>query len=244
MAKSGKKEKPNVDKIVKKVNKEFEKTSAQVEALIDDAFKQFDSLQTQVQEPIRKLLKEIDELREREIKRFHDEFDRRMGEFHNLQSSLLDRLGIAQKEAKRGQQAVDESLKSASKTAEKTAKTAEKKAGKAASKTSKTAGKGASKAKAAASSAKSKASTTASTTKAVAKQAKGTVKAAAKGNDLSDLTRIKGIGPVTAKKLNGAGITSINQVANPTEADKEAIGKFANMRGFEAWQTEARKLVE
>ena len=56
-----KKAKPSVDKIVKKVNKEFEKTSAQIEGLINDALKQFDNLQNQVQEPVRKLLKEIDE---------------------------------------------------------------------------------------------------------------------------------------------------------------------------------------
>ena len=57
-----KKAKQNVDKIVKKVNKEFEKTSSQIEGLVNDALKQFDSLQNQVQEPVRKLLKEIDEL--------------------------------------------------------------------------------------------------------------------------------------------------------------------------------------
>lgn len=94
-----KKAKQNVDKIVKKVNKEFEKTSAQIEGLVNDALKQFDSLQNQVQEPVRKLLKEIDELRDREMKRFHEEFERRLDEFHELQSSILERLGVASKEA-------------------------------------------------------------------------------------------------------------------------------------------------
>ena len=47
-----KKAKQNVDKIVKKVNKEFEKTSSQIEGLVNDALKQFDSLQNQVQEPV------------------------------------------------------------------------------------------------------------------------------------------------------------------------------------------------
>jgi predicted flap endonuclease-1-like 5' DNA nuclease len=93
-----KKPKSNVDKIVKKVNKEFEKTSSQIESLINDAMKQFDTLQHQVQDPVRKLLKEIDELREREMKRFTDEFERRLDEFHELQSSILERLGVASKE--------------------------------------------------------------------------------------------------------------------------------------------------
>lgn len=94
----GKKAKPSVDKIIKKVNKEFEKTSSQIEGLINDALKQFDSLQHQVQDPVRKLLKEIDELREREMTRFTDEFERRLEEFHDLQSNILERLGVASKE--------------------------------------------------------------------------------------------------------------------------------------------------
>ena len=85
-----KKAKPSVDKIVKKVNKEFEKTSKQIEGLVNDALKQFDSLQNQIQEPIHRLLKEADELREREMKRLNDEFERRLGEFHELQDNVLD----------------------------------------------------------------------------------------------------------------------------------------------------------
>lgn len=91
--------KQSVDKVVKKVNKEFDKTSSQIEKLINDALKQFDSLQNQIQEPVRKLLKEVDELRDREMKRFNEEFERRLGEFHDLQNNILDRLGIASKEA-------------------------------------------------------------------------------------------------------------------------------------------------
>ena len=91
--------KQSVDKVVKKVNKEFDKTSSQIEKLINDALKQFDSLQNQIQEPVRKLLKEVDELRDREMKRFNEEFERRLGEFHDLQNNILDRLGMASKEA-------------------------------------------------------------------------------------------------------------------------------------------------
>lgn len=213
---------PNVDKIVKKVNKEFEKTSTQIEKLVDDAFKQLDSLQNQIQEPVRKLMKEIDELREREMKRFHDELDRRMEEFQKIQNTVMDRLGIAQREAKRGQESVTRSLE---KEATSTAKTA-KKAGK----------KTATKARASASTAKKD-------TRAGARKATATAKAAIKGNDLSDLTRIKGIGPVTARKLQGAGITSINQIANPTEAEQEKLSQFSGMKGFRSWPDEAKKLI-
>src|SRR5690554_7225555 len=60
---------PILDKIVKKVNKEFEKTSVQIEGLITDALNQFDHLQHQVQDPVRKLLKDMDELRRSEERR-------------------------------------------------------------------------------------------------------------------------------------------------------------------------------
>ncbi len=44
-------------------------------------------------------MKGVDELRDREMKRFNEEFERRLGEFHELQNNILDRLGIASKEA-------------------------------------------------------------------------------------------------------------------------------------------------
>lgn len=96
-----KKEKPSVDKIVKKVNKEFEKTSTQIEKLINDALKQFDTLQNQIQDPVKKLLREIDDMREREMKRFHEELERRLGEFQELQNAVMERLGIASKTAEK-----------------------------------------------------------------------------------------------------------------------------------------------
>ncbi|SFR44984.1 Predicted 5' DNA nuclease, flap endonuclease-1-like, helix-3-turn-helix (H3TH) domain [Marinobacter daqiaonensis] len=234
MAKSSKtsktqKSRPNVDKIVKKVNKEFEKTSTQIEKLVDDALKQLDALQTQVQEPVRKLMKDVEDLREREMKRFHDELDRRMDDFQKIQAQVMDRLGIAQKEAERGEKSVTRSLEN---QAAETASTA-KKAGKTT----------ASKAKATAGKAKSTARKTTKNTGAVAKQAGATATAAAKGNDLSDLTRIKGIGPATARKLQGAGITSINQIANPTEAEQETLNQFSSMKGFRDWPDEAKKLI-
>ncbi len=90
-----KKEKLGVDKIVKRVNKEFEKTTGQIEALISDALKQLDTLQNQLQEPIRKILDEMDRLRDREFTRFQEEFDRRVQEFQELQNTLLERVGLS-----------------------------------------------------------------------------------------------------------------------------------------------------
>ncbi|MCC4269843.1 hypothetical protein LL254_03910 [Marinobacter nauticus] len=208
-----KKAKPSVDKIVKKVNKEFEKTSAQIEGLINDALKQFDNLQNQVQEPVRKLLKDMDELRDREMKRFNDEFERRMNEFHELQSALLERLGIASRETG----------KSVSKSSESTSKASATKKAAPAKKT------------AAAKPAAKKAST--------AKPKAAAPKKAAKPADKSDLTRVKGIGPATAKKMKEAGITSIEQIANPSDADKQKLEAFKSLKGFSELSAEAKKVL-
>ncbi len=219
-----KKAKPSVDKIVKKVNKEFEKTSAQIEGLINDALKQFDNLQNQVQEPVRKLLKEIDELRDREMKRFHEEFERRLEEFHELQSSILERLGVASKEA-------GEEVKKLTDEVSKEASTAAKKS--APKKTAKTA----SKAKGATSkpAAKKPAAKKPSAKKAPAAKA-------AKPVDKSDLTLVKGIGPATAKKMKDAGITSIDQIANPSAEDQEKLKAFSNVKGYSQFSAEAKKI--
>ena len=208
-----KKAKPSVDKIVKKVNKEFEKTSAQIEGLINDALKQFDNLQNQVQEPVRKLLKDMDELRDREMKRFNDEFERRMNEFHELQSALLERLGIASKETG----------KSVSKSSESTSMASGTKKAAPAKKT------------AAAKPAAKKTST--------AKPKAAAPKKAAKPADKSDLTRVKGIGPATAKKMKEAGITSIEQIANPSDADKQKLEAFKSLKGFSELSAEAKKVL-
>lgn len=216
-----KKAKQNVDKIVKKVNKEFEKTSAQIEGLVNDALKQFDSLQNQVQEPVRKLLKEIDELRDREMKRFHEEFERRLDEFHELQSSILERLGVASKEAgKEVKKLTDEVSKEAGSAAKKAApKKAAKPAAKAKAATSKPAAK-----------------------KPAAKKPAARKAPAAKPVDKSDLTLVKGIGPATAKKMKDAGITSIDQIANPSAADQEKLKAFSNVKGYSQFTAEAKKI--
>lgn len=214
-----KKEKPAVDKIVKKVNKEFEKTSSQIEKLINDALKQFESLQTQIQDPVKKLLREIDDLREREMKRFHDEMERRLGEFHELQNSVMERLGLASKEV----------TQSVAKAADSVAKPAAAKVA-----TKATGG------------AKQKPAAKPATKKPAAKKPaakKPAAKKAAKTVNKSDLTLVKGIGPATAKKMQDLGIHSIEQIANPSSADKEKLQAFAKMKGFSDWTGEAKKLL-
>ncbi|KRW82692.1 helix-hairpin-helix domain-containing protein [Marinobacter sp. P4B1] len=202
-----KKAKPSVDKIVKKVNKEFEKTSAQIEGLISDALQQFDHLQHQIQDPVRKLLKDMDELRDREMKRFNEEFERRMNEFHELQATLLERVGIASKEARKAADETASKAKSAAKSA-----TGSKPAAKKAP-------------------AKKPATKKTATPKA------------AKPADKSDLTRVKGIGPATAKKMKEAGIISIEQIANPNAEDKQKLEAFKSMKGYSQLTAEAKKVL-
>ncbi|AZT83920.1 hypothetical protein EHN06_10410 [Marinobacter sp. NP-4(2019)] len=218
-----KKAKPSVDKIVKKVNKEFDKTSSQIENLINDALKQFDSLQNQIQEPVRKLLKEVDELRDREMKRFNEEFERRLNEFHELQNSILERLGIASKEAR--------------KEIEKTADSASAKV----SDATKPKPKATTKKPAAKPAAKKAPAKTVAKPKTTAKKAP--VKKTAKPVNKNDLTRVKGIGPATAKKMQEAGINSIEQIATPSDADKEKLQAFSKMKGFATLSDEAKKVL-
>lgn len=214
--------KQNVDKVVKKVNKEFDKTSSRIEKLIDDALKQFDGLQNQIQEPVRKLLKELDELRDREMKRFSDEYERRLGEFHELQNNVLDRLGMASKETK------GEAKKATNKAAKKPAAKKTAKAKKAA---------------------KPKAATTAKTPASAAKSApkkaatSARKPAATKPKDKGDLTQVKGIGPATARKMKEAGITSVDQIANPSADDQEKLQAFSNVKGFSTFSDEAKKVI-
>ncbi|MBW0146256.1 helix-hairpin-helix domain-containing protein [Marinobacter arenosus] len=226
-----KKAKPSVDKIVKKVNKEFEKTSSQIEGLINDALKQFDGLQQQIQDPVRKLLKDFDELRDREMKRFNEEFERRLNEFHELQSNILERLGVASKEAGEEVRKRTEEISKEAKTAAK--KSAPKKTAKSSSAASKPAAKKASAKKAPAKKAPAK--------KPAAK--KPASAAAAKSIDKSNLTLVKGIGPATAKKMKEAGITSIDQIANPSAADEEKLKAFSSVKGFSQFSAEAKKIV-
>jgi predicted flap endonuclease-1-like 5' DNA nuclease len=232
------KEKPkNADKIVKKVNKKFTKTTSHIESLFNDALKQFDKLQTQIKQPVHKLRKDIDELRNREMKRFNDEFERRLQEFQEMQNSLLERLGIGH---------ANEDKPDNKKSVLPTPAVPEKKEAKpavellAASKSvpSKSTAPKKIKAKAAL--------PPASTSAKAPAPAEAPAKAKAKTTQLadpSDLTRVKGIGPATQKKMKKAGLITIGQIAYPSTEDQEKLKAFATIKNFDQLAAEAKKIV-
>lgn len=298
------KDKSGVSKIRKKLNKEFERTSSQVEALIGDALKQISHLQHQIQDPVRKLISDLEHIREREMKRLHDEFERRMNELHEVQSSMLERLGVGSKAARKSlvdkaSRSTKEAPKVAKDKAETVANAAAESAaetathGKAIAKSAKSTSKPAKAAKAAKSAARSAGDKAKSETKAAADTAKASASAGApKGNGSAqrspasekqpqnsqasgsgsaepvaggsgakpqatsggksgngsgnnrdtDLTRIKGIGPVTAQRLQEKGIARIQQVANPSPEDQKVLEQFKTGRGLEVWKENAQKL--
>lgn len=208
-----KKDKPSVDKIVKNVRKEFEKTTSQVEGMLSEA-----------------------------MKRFNEEVDRRMKELHELQDSLLERFGKKRSEEQQQGSGKSGTTTATAKPGAAKAKTAAKSSAKAKSTASKAAdskpaAKPAAKAKSAA---RKPAASKSPAAKPAAARSK-TAKPAA--IDKSDLKQVKGIGPATEKKMKEAGITSIEQIANPSEADREKLKSFAKVRGSESWTAEAKKLL-
>lgn len=242
----------SVDKIVKKVNKEFEKTSTQVETLIGEALKQFDSLQSQIQEPIRKLIGDLDQMREREMKRFNEELDRRLNELHDLQDSVLERLGVAsgksRKAAKKAETKSADVTKKAETKARKKAPATTRKAT-AATSTAKSAAKSTAESAASAAGTEArpaaKARTTAKKPSAAGPAATAAIKPKVKKSQAhsTNLKKILGIGPATEKKLKNAGITSIGQIANPSPAEQDILREFSSVKGAENWSNEAKKLV-
>ena len=85
---------------------------------------------------------------------------------------------------------------------------------------------------------------------AASKQAAAPAKAAAtksaekastgKGDDLTKLT---GVGPALAKKLNSAGITRYAQIANPSAADQKALDEIGRVKNSDKWAAEAKTLM-
>lgn len=59
----------------------------------------------------------------------------------------------------------------------------------------------------------------------------------------SELAAIKGIGPVTLKKLEQAGITSLEDLANTPANKEEALKSFEKVKGFETWAQQAKELL-
>ncbi len=217
-----KKNRLGIDKIISRVNKEFEKTSKQIDKLMNDATQQLDTLQNQIHEPIKKLLDDAEKIRERELKRFQDEFDKRVKEISDLQHSILQKVGLS-----KGSESGAPSTKSADATP------APAKKAPAAKKVAPAKKPAAKKPAAKKAAAPKKATAKAPATKTPVKKAV---------ND-ADLTKLSGVGPATAKQMKAAGINSLKQVANPNAADKELIAQFSKVKGSDGWQAEAKSLL-
>ena len=86
------------------------------------------------------------------------------------------------------------------------------------------------------------------TAKRVAKRASKAMKAAmepVEAEIADDLTRITGVGPAMAKKLNAAGITRFVQLAGMKKAELEALDEKIGARGRvlrDEWAKQAKKL--
>jgi predicted flap endonuclease-1-like 5' DNA nuclease len=187
---------------------------------------------------VNKLLDEIEKLRGREMKRFSAELERRMNDFSEIQQNILERVGMASGDKESGKESSAKSAPGKGSTASATGKAS--KARKSSSNSKPSVKKGSTKKNSAKKQPASNAA--ASQTSAVgATQAAATTKA--KAVDENDVTRIKGVGPVTAEKMRAAGITSIRQIAEPSEDDHLKLQEFYKMRGFQSWQVEAKKLL-
>ena len=214
-----KKNKQDTDRIVKDINKEFEKTSSKVEKMVGKALKKVESLQAQIEEPIRKMAGDFDRVRERELKRLSAELDRRRNELYEFRENMMERLGVAARDAK----------KEAKKT---TGKAGKKVKGNLPGEPSETLPSKPEQAR------PSKAEK-----KAPAPKKKTPPAAPKPAADRTGLTQVKGIGPATEKKLKDAGITTIDQIANPSDEDREKLKAFSSSRGFSNWSTEAKKVT-
>jgi ribosomal protein S13 len=67
----------------------------------------------------------------------------------------------------------------------------------------------------------------------------------ARGGD--DLTRIKGVGPVIARKLNALGITTYRQIADFSAEDMARVDEVLDFKGRierEGWIRQARQLKD
>ena len=59
----------------------------------------------------------------------------------------------------------------------------------------------------------------------------------------NELAAIKGIGPVTLKKLQDAGITTLEDIANTPDNKVEALKSFENTKGFQSWEQQAKDVL-
>jgi large subunit ribosomal protein L21 len=87
----------------------------------------------------------------------------------------------------------------------------------------------------------------AKTEKIKAEKIKEAPKKAEKTTASDDLTQLKGVGPVIAKKLAGLGITGLQQVAEFTPEDVERVDAELNFKGRidrEDWIGQAKELLK
>ncbi|MFT7184719.1 MAG: putative flap endonuclease-1-like 5' DNA nuclease [Pseudohongiellaceae bacterium] len=62
-------------------------------------------------------------------------------------------------------------------------------------------------------------------------------------SNILTIEAIKGVGPVLQKKLDDAGVKTIDDLANPSDAQLVALKQFEKTRGFETWQDQAKELL-
>ena len=227
--------KKSVNKIGNLVSKEIQKATEQLQTFLGDLSKQTEELHKQVREPLKNFVKELEELRSKELKKLNDEYQRITSDLATLQEQLSDKLGIplpslrkAAPEASPSEQPAEPQPTVASPEVVKSATNAPAKPKAAAPAKTTTAKKTAAPKKAAAKPAAKSASKTAAT------------KSTTNGDDLTKLT---GIGPALAKKLNNAGITRFQQIATPNEADQQALAKIGKVKNSDKWQDEAKALL-
>jgi small subunit ribosomal protein S2 len=82
--------------------------------------------------------------------------------------------------------------------------------------------------------------------KAAAKKSEPAKNDAASSGGADELTRLNGLGPVIAAKLEGIGVTSLSQIAAWSEADIEKIDEELALKGRiqrEEWVEQAKKLT-
>ena len=211
--------KKSVNKIGNLVSKEIQKATEQLQGFLGDLSKQTEDLHKQVREPLKNFVKELEELRTKELKKLNDEYQRITSELATLQEQLSDKLGIPLPSLRKAAPEASDAQQPAEQPA--TAAPAAKAPAKKATAKPAPAKKAAAPKKAPAKTASKAASTTTG----------------------DDLTKLTGIGPALAKKLSSAGITTFQQIANPSEADQAALAKIGKVKNSDKWQDEAKALL-
>lgn len=223
--------KKKIDKLGSILSKEVQKTVDQLQAVLGDFAKQAEELQRQVREPLKKFVQDLETLRDRELKRIQDEYQRAVGELNSLQEQIGEQISQRFGLTRSKPSAEDGPAKSASTQAPQAPAPASEPAGAPAAApkrdTAPKGSKGAARAKSAKTSRPAKADGSASKPKAAG----------------DDLTKLTGVGPALAKKLQEAGITRYQQIAEPSEEDRKVLDSFAKVRNSDKWADEAKALL-